>query len=111
MYAVGIWLKQGWALSGEIVARLRGRWFVDDYGRFLAFCHHLLRSTGRGRWPSSRVPSAVTRRWMAVLRQAHIVVDAPNGRGWRVAGAICNLDDIRRRISEEELQQAVQRPA
>jgi hypothetical protein len=48
---------------------------------------------------------------MAVLRQAYVVVDAPNGRGWHVAGAIRSLDDIRRRIGEEELQRAVQRPA
>lgn len=111
VHAVKIWLAQGWALSGEIVTRLRGRWFVDDYGRFLAFCHHLLRSMGRGRRHPSWVPSAVARRWMAVLRQAHIVVDMPNGRGWRVARAIRSLEDIRRRIGEEELQRAVQRPA
>jgi hypothetical protein len=111
VHAVGIWLAQGWALSGEIVTRLRGRWFVDDYGRFLAFCHHLLRSTERSRWPPSRVPSAVAKRWMAVLRQAYVVVDAPNGRGWRVAGAIRSLEDVCRRIGEEELQRAVQRSA
>jgi hypothetical protein len=111
VHAVGIWLAQGRALSGEIVTRLQGRWFVNDYGRFLAFCHHLLRSTGRGRWHPSWVPSPVARRWMEVLRQAHIVVDAPNGRGWRVAGAIRSLDDICRRIGEGELRRAVQRPA
>jgi hypothetical protein len=110
-HAVGIWLTHGWALSTEIVARLRGRWFVDDYGRFLAFCHHLLRNTGRERWAPSWVPSAVARRWMTVLHQAHIVVDVPNDGRWRVAGTIHSIEDVCRRIGEEELQRAIQRPA
>ena len=107
----GAWLVQGLTLGGEMMARLRGRWFVDDYGRFLAFCSHLLRTaTGRDWAAPSWVPSAVVRRWMTLLRQARVVVDMPNGGGWRIAGAIHSLDDIRRRIGEEELQRALQRP-
>ncbi len=110
IHIVGMWLSQGWTLGEEIVARLQDRWFVDDYGRFMAFCHHLLRHTRRRRWPPLWVPSAVVRRWMAVLRQARIVVDAPDGGGWRVAGVIHGLGDVHRRIGEEELRRAVQRP-
>jgi hypothetical protein len=109
--AMEMWLTRGWVLIEEGIARLRGQWFVDDYGRFMAFCHHLLRSKTNGQWPPPRVPSAVVNRWMAVLWQAHIVVDASNGRGWRVDSAIRNLEDVRRRISEKELQHAVKQSA
>jgi hypothetical protein len=108
VHTVGAWLGRGWALTAEIVARLRGRWFVEDYGRFLAFCHHLLRGTERGRRIPSWVPSAVVRRWMAVLRQARIVVDVPGGKGWQLAGAVRSLEDVCRRIGEEGLRQALQ---
>jgi membrane protein YdbS with pleckstrin-like domain len=106
-HAVGMWLAQGWALTAEIVARLQGRWFVEDYGRFLAFCHHLLRSAGRERWAPSWAPSAVVRRWMAVLRRARIVVDAPNDIGWRMAGTVRSIGDVCCRIGEEDLRRAV----
>jgi membrane protein YdbS with pleckstrin-like domain len=108
--AVGMRVMQGWAFGGEVVARLQGCWFVDDYGRFMAFCRHLLRTTRQGRPPPSWVPPAVARRWMTLLRQAHIVVDVPNGGGWRIAGAIHSLEDVCRRIGEDELQRSLQRP-
>jgi len=100
-HAVGTNLAQMWALGEEIAARLQGCWYVDDYGRFLAFCHRLLRN------PDARfkVPSAVARRWMAVLQQAHIV-EASGSREWRFAVNIHTLEDIRRRVSADTLRRA-----
>jgi hypothetical protein len=110
--AMGTGLALAWVLGQEALARLQGRWFAEDYGRFLAFCHHLLRTRGgERRWPPSGTPAAVERCWMAVLRQARVVVDAPEGRGWRVAGAIRRVEDVRQRIGEEELRRGVQRSA
>ena len=105
---LGTWLRVGWDLCEECVARLRGRWFVDDYGRFMAFAHHVLRSERSGRWPPPRVPSPVVKCWMEVLRQADVVIAAPNGRGWRVAEAVQSLEDIGHRLSEDDLRRAVQ---
>jgi hypothetical protein len=49
--------------------------------------------------------------WMDVLRQVRVVVSASNDRGWRVAGGIDSLDDIRRRLGLHELQRAVKQSA
>jgi hypothetical protein len=84
---------------------------LQDYGRFLAFCHHVLRAEQTGRWPPGTIPPTMVERWMVVLRQARVVVSASNERGWRVSGGIDGLDDIRRRLGPHELQRAVQRSA
>jgi hypothetical protein len=109
-YAGLEWVVQVGALVVEMVVRLQGRWFVDDYGRFLAFCHHLLRNVERDHSIPRWAPPAVTRRWIAVLRRAHIVVDAPNSNGWCIARSICGLEDVRHRIGREELRRAVREP-
>ncbi len=106
-YRGGKWLHRGRALTEEGLVRLQGRWVVDDYGRFLGFCHFLLRSRANGHWPPPRVPSVAVNRWMAILRKAHIVVGMPGG-GWRVNNGIHSVEDIRQRIGEQDLQRALQ---
>jgi len=95
-------LAQGWAL--ETLARLQGRWFVDDYGRFLAFCNRLLRNRGREQWAPSWAPPAVVKRWMMVLRRHRIIVDAPTQAGWRIGDSIHSVEDIRHHVSKEDLR-------
>lgn len=106
---LSLWLMQGHILSEEILARLAGRWCVEDYGRFMAFCQWLLRSAHRRRDYPPWVSRAVIRRWMAVLRQARIVVDSHDG-GWRMAMNLHTLEDIRRRIGPDQFLRAVRRP-
>jgi hypothetical protein len=91
--------------------RILSRADLQDYGRFMAFCHHVLRADLTGQWPPVRVPPAMVKRWMVVLQEARVVVSASNERGWRVSGGINGLDDIRRRLGPHELQRAVQRSA
>ena len=81
----------------------------EEYQRFLGFCRRLLDGEGAASRPPDGVTLAAIPRWMAVLRQARIVVDAPSGPGWRLAGAIRSLDDVRRRIGEEEFRRAMRR--
>lgn len=91
-------------------ARLR-RVDLHDYGRFMAFCHHVLRAERGGQWPPRGMPRRAVRRWLAVLRRVRVVVRASNERGWRLAGGIESLEDIRRRLGPGELQRAVRWPA
>jgi hypothetical protein len=100
---------QEWEALKKTSACWRRRRNVDDYGRFMAFCHHLLRGTTPTLPTLHGVPASVSRRWMAVLRQARVVVDAPGGKGWQLAGTVRSLEDIRRRIGESQLRRAVQR--
>lgn len=78
----------------------------QEYQQFLAFCRRLLDSQGTSSWPPDGVPVTAIPRWMAVLRQARIVMDASGNPGWRLAARIRSLDDVQRRIGEEELQRA-----
>jgi hypothetical protein len=102
-------VMQEWDALKKTNARRRRRKRADDYGRFMAFCHRLIRGTGPVQPTLPGVPASVSRRWMAVLRQARVVVDAPDGEGWRLAGTVRSLEDIRRRIGESQLRRAVQR--
>jgi hypothetical protein len=103
--------KQRMQAALRRVVRTLSRADLQDYGRFLAFCHHVLRAEQTGRWPPGAIRPTMVERWMAVLRQARMVVSASNERGWRVAGGIESLDDIRRRLGPHELRRAVQRSA
>jgi hypothetical protein len=100
-------LARGAAQVRQLASSPATRRPASDYGRFLAFCHHLLRSRAGGRWPPCGLSEPVVGCWMAVLRRARVVVDAPNGRGWRLAGTIHTVADIQRRIGQEELRRAV----
>ncbi len=82
----------------------------EEYQHFLTFCCLLLEGEGATSPLILGVPEAKARQWMQVLRQARIVLDAPGGEGWRLAGDIHSLDAVRRRIGEEELGRALQRP-
>lgn len=82
----------------------------EEYQRFLGFCRLLLEGKGATPWPPAGVSRAAAQRWMVVLRQARIVVDAPADGGWRLAASVQRLDDVRRRIGEKELRRALQRP-
>jgi hypothetical protein len=94
------------ATLGRVVRTL-SRPDLQDYGRFMAFCHHILRAEQSGRWSPGATPLDTVERWLAVLRQAHVVVSASNERGWRVARDIHGLHDIHRRLGPHELQRAV----
>ena len=103
--------KQGIRAAFRRVNRTLSQADLLDYGRFMAFCHQILRAERTGRWPPVRIPPAMVKHWIAVLQEARVVVSASNERGWRVAGGIDSLDDIRRRLGPRELQRAVQRSA
>jgi hypothetical protein len=90
------------------LARTVRRSELQDYGRFMAFCHHVLRAEQGGRWPPPGTSAALVECWIAVLQQVRVVVSAPDERGWRVAPGIAGLDDIRRRLGPPELQRAVE---
>jgi len=98
--------RVGATLRGVVCAPSRAD--LQDYGRFVAFCHHILRAEESGRWSLGATPPATAERWMAVLRSARVLVDASNKRGWRVAGGIDCLDDICSRLGPDELQRAIQ---
>lgn len=99
--------KQRLRTSLRRLARALRRADLQDYGRFMAFCHHVFRAEQGGQWPPATIPAAEVDRWLAVLQQARVVVSAPNDRGWRVAGGIDGLADIRRRLGPDELQRAI----
>ncbi len=84
--------------------------FGEEYQRFLDFCQLVLTVEREACWPPAELPLAKSRRWMSVLRQARIIQNTPNGRGWRVAGTIHGLDDVAHRVGQRELEQAMQRP-
>ncbi len=105
-HAVGAGLMPGRYLIEEGIARLRGQWVVDDYGRFLGFCHLLLRSRGNGHWPPPRISPVVAHYWMRVLRRTQVLLVSPDG-AWRVDSAIHTVEDVRRRVSEDELRRAI----
>jgi hypothetical protein len=108
-HSASSWVWRGWALGRKMMLRLQEDWFVDDYGRFIGFCGHVLRSTRSGRWPPPRVPLAVIDCWMRTLREAHAIVDAPGGRGWQISESIRDIEDICLLISEDHFRQAVRR--
>ncbi len=100
------WWTRGQVLIEAVMTWAQGQWFVDDYGRFLGFCNYLVRAGTSEHRPPSWVPLPVANRWLEVLRQALIVVDAPNG-SWRVNDAIRDVEDIRRLVGEKELRRAI----
>ena len=91
------------------IVRAPGAAELQDYGRFMAFCHRVLRAEQGGRWPPPRISPATVERWLAVLQQVRVVASASNERGWRVVPGIEGLDDIRRRLGPPDLQRAVRR--
>lgn len=96
----------------EVVARVQGRWFVDDYARFMDFCHHMLRNRNvEQHWLPNGTPPAVARRWLYVLILARVVVEVPDDEGWEVVGSIRSVRDVSHRIGEEELRRAVHMPS
>ena len=96
----------------EVVARVQGRWFVDDYAKFMDFCHYVLHSRNvEQHWPPTGMPSAVARRWLYVLILARVVIEVPNDRGWEVVGSIRSVRDVSHRIGEDELRRAVRKPS
>lgn len=111
LWALGqaVWARRPW--SGTRGGQQPAPDLSDEYQRFLAFCHFLLSGQQEIAWPPAGVPLGALRRWLSVLRQARIVVDAPGEPGWRLARTIRSLDDVRRRVGEEELWRAMQRPA
>lgn len=84
--------------------------FGKEYRRFLDFCQLLLAAEEGASWPPPGITLAEQSRWMGVLCQARIVVDSPNGRGWRAADTIKCLADVTHRVGYQELKQAMQRP-
>lgn len=95
----------------EVVARVQGRWFVDDYARFLDFCHYVLHNPNvKQYWPPSGTPPPVARRWLYVLVLARVVIEVPDDQGWEVVGSIRSVRDVSHRIGEDELRRAVRVP-
>lgn len=84
--------------------------FGEEYQHFLEFCQLVLTVEREACWPPAELPLAKSRRWMSVLRQARIIRNTPNGRGWRVADTIHCLGDVTQRVGQRELEQAMQRP-
>ncbi len=84
--------------------------FGEEYQHFLDFCQQVLAVEREACWPPAELPLAKSRRWMSVLRQARIILNTSNGRGWRVADTIHCLDDVAHRVGQRELEQAMQRP-
>jgi hypothetical protein len=83
---------------------------VEDYDRFMAFCHQVLRAgRGGGKWPPDRIPPEVLGTWFTLLSRARVVVSGSNPAGWRLGNGIESLDDIQRRISRETFGPAVRR--
>jgi hypothetical protein len=96
-----------WSQESEWVVRLRGQWFVGDYGRFMQFCRYLLTHPGRLLQRPAWVPAAVARRWMEVLEQCRIVLPGPREGDWRLAPTIRSLRDVHTRIGSRELSRAL----
>jgi hypothetical protein len=95
----------------EVVARAQGRWFVDDYARFMDFCHHVLHSRSvQQPWLPAGTPPVVARRWLYVLILARVVIEVPEDGGWEVVGSIRSVRDVSHRIGEDELRRAVRMP-
>jgi len=101
----GIRAARRWLIHSQRRAELQ------DYGRFMAFCCHLLRADQGGRWPPPGLAQATVECWMAVLWRVRVVITASNERGWRVARGIEGLECIHRRIGPQELQRAVRQAA
>jgi hypothetical protein len=96
----------------EVWARVQGRWFVDDYAKFMDFCHYVLHNHDvEQRWPPYGTPPAVARRWLYVLILARVVIEVPGDRGWEVVGSIRTVRDVSHRIGKEELRQTVHMPS
>jgi hypothetical protein len=103
----------GWALHGrpvEKAADRQSRWSAEDYDQFMQFAQVLLREwEGQGCGSVPTVPPTVGRAWLEVLKQARIVIDVPEGKRWHVSRSIRTLEDVGRRVGEEELRRAVRR--
>ncbi len=108
---VGMDLTRVRYVGEEVIARVQGRWFVDDYAEFMDFCHHILHNRNVGQpWPPEGTPPAVARRWLHVLYLARVLIELPDDRGWEVVGSIRSVRDVSHRIGETQLRQAVRMP-
>ena len=84
---------------------------LEDYGRFMAFCHHLLRAGRGGKWPPAGIASEVRECWMEVLREARVITATQDHRGCQIGEGIDDLSDIRCRIGRRAFQRTVRRLA
>jgi hypothetical protein len=110
---LGLWTAlraqwERWSQKTTRAAQPRGPWRLDDYGRFLAFCRHLLSHPDEPLTRPGWVPAAVAHRWIDVLASCRIVVPDQED-GWRLARSIHDLHDIHNRVGSTELARAVQR--
>lgn len=84
---------------------------LQDYGRFMAFCHRVLRAGRGGQWPPAGMPPEAVEACIAVLRQRHVVVDSADERGWCVARDVAGLEDVHRRLGPVAWRRLVRQPA